>query len=113
MTYIDDLEQISDEVVEELKDLVNKTVDIIAPDGRGFLQQTKSEQQQVEEYLTLRGSVENWRNWLNGTESSIVQELLSKGVPQEYIGAIHPRSIAASYAVDWSSKMEGVISGGA
>lgn len=110
MTYIDELESVQDEVVNELIDLVTKTVDIIAPDGRGFLQEEKTEQEQLQEYLSVRGDVNNWREWINGTESSIVQELLNKGIPQEYIGVIRPREIASSYAVEWSKKMEGLIS---
>ena len=111
MTYIDELESISDSVVRELADLANRVIEIVAPDGRGFLQEKKTEQEQLAEYLTVRGDVNNWRNWLNQAETSIIQELLVKGVPQEYIGAIQPGTIASKYAVEWSKKMEGLISG--
>ena len=111
MTYIEDLEQITTEVVSTLTELISTTVDILAPDGRGFLEEEKTEQEQLSEYLSIRGDVNKWRGWISSTESAIVQELLIKGVPQEYIGVIQPRTIAGQYAINWSAKMEGLISG--
>ena len=112
MSYIDEAEKITEEVASKLIEIINLTADTIAPDGRGFLQAEKTDQEQLAEYLEIRGDVNKWREWINNTESAIVQELLMKGVPQEYIGSIKPRVLAGQYGTSWSAKMEGIISGG-
>lgn len=111
MTYIDESEAIVKEVSQDAFDTISTVVNILSPDGRGFLQESKSDQELMEEYLQVRGSPDAWLEWINQSESMIVQQLLDKGVPADEVQAANPRDIANAFAIQWSVKSEELISG--
>ncbi len=112
MSYIDELEAIKDEVAFWGLNTVNTVVGILSPNGRGFLEQPVSDEEKLQEYLTVRGDEDAWREWINNVSGNITQQLLEKGLTPEEAQSANPTDIARAYAIKWSRDSERLISNG-
>lgn len=106
-TFIDSAEHIVDEVAEWGIEFVEKVVDSLAPDGRAYGMEKRSQKELVREYNeSLRGNPDAWRQWIEERATRIVTLLQEQQVPEEEIVSVHPYSIAEKYAVAYSAQME-------
>ena len=105
-TAIDEMEAIVDEVSTILAEEIQLIVDTIAPDGRPYGQQLKSDEEQLIEYRTIRNDVESWKIWISNKAMEITTQLQMSGVGEDKIAAINPLNIAIAFMLDYSVKME-------
>ena len=109
MTYIDSLEEVSEIVANWAANIVDTTIDSLAPDGRPFGMQELTENEQIAQYMTLRGDSEAWSTWITDRDKSITDRLTSQGIDEEQIAEVQPFDIVESFAIDYSSRMEKLI----
>lgn len=110
-TYIDDVEAAIDEVAQWANDSIETAYKALAPNGRPFFQDLKSEEEQKQEYLLLRGNVEGWMIWLQDKRLQIAQKIMSSGVSVEIASMFNPDDLAITFAVDYCIRMEKLIRG--
>lgn len=108
-TYIDTLEEVAEEVSQWAIELIENVIKVIAPDGRPFDSIPKSPEEELNDYLKIRGNEQGWQEWLNLQELQIVQQLTTAQVPQEEIALIQPTLIALSHARRYSARMEKML----
>lgn len=110
VSFIADQEEIVDEVARWAVAYVNQVVDALAPDGRPFGLEPKSEEQQLLDYINnYRGNPDAWANRIRTTATQIQQMLLQKGVTPDKIPSVHPFDIAEDMAMDYSIRMENLL----
>jgi|SRR3990167_136252 len=105
-TFIDEVEQVVDEVAIWGADQVKAAIDALAPDGRPFGTVKRTEEEQIAEYLTIRGNPTNWLIWLRAKSEELIQQLMVGGIDQDVIATIDPVDIAIAFAIDYSAEME-------
>lgn len=108
-TFIDTLEEVTEEVAQWASQTINQVTEIISPDGRPYMSRLLSEEEQVEQYLNLRGDPQAWSQWLGERELEIIQELLQGGMNEAEISLVSPQQLAASIALQYSASMEKLI----
>ena len=109
MTYIDSLEEVAEIVSEWAAKIIDITIDNLAPDGRPFGMQPLSEDEQIAQYMELRGNPEAWSTWITDRVKSITDRLTSQGIAEEQISEVQPFDIVESFAIDYSARMERLI----
>lgn len=108
-TSVDVMEQLVEDTGKWGADYVKNMIELLAPDGRPFGTEKKSEDEMLEEYRTIRNDVEAWKLWI-GNKASIITNMLSgSGVNPEYLTVINPMKIASQFALDYSIKMEALL----
>ncbi len=105
-TFIDEMEDTAQVVADSMFILLDSVLESIAPDGRPFLMEPLSDEEQVSNYLQLRGNVEAWNSWVSERANEIINRLTNAGVPTEQVAAVQPFKIAEAFAVDFSVRME-------
>lgn len=110
LTFIGTTEAEIEEVAEWANDLINEIVDLLAPDDEPFGVTERSEEEQIENYLQVRGNSTAWLQWMANKEFEIMQ-LLATQLPPEALQALNTRQLALNYALDWSIRMEKIIRG--
>lgn len=109
MTYIDSLEEVADIVSEWAANIVDATIDSLAPDGRPFGMQELTETEQIAQYMNLRGNSDAWSTWITDRVKSITDRLTSQGIDEQQISEVQPFDIVESFAIDYSARMEKLI----
>lgn len=105
-TSVDILEQLVQDTAEWGANYVKNMIDLLAPDGRPFGAEKKSEDELLDEYRTIRNDVEAWKMWIANKATIITNMLSGSGVSPEYLTIINPTKIATQFALDYSIKME-------
>lgn len=105
-SYIADLEQVYKEVAKWCEDAIREIIHVLAPDGRPFGMAAKSEEEQLMEYLSIRGNSEKWLQWIVSNADFITQKLREGGVAEDKILSVHPYDLAVRLAYSWSAEME-------
>jgi len=105
-TFVDELEEVVQEVADILAEEIQEIIDALAPDGRPFGQEKKSIEEQLIEYRGIRNDVEEWKQWISNKAMEITGRLQVDGVEQEKINAINPLNIAIAFMIDYSTRME-------
>lgn len=108
-TFIDEVEEVVDEVAHWGADIVQSIIDAIAPDGRPFGTTKKTPEEQLDEYRLIRNDVNAWMLWLSNKQQAIITQLMSVGIEPEHIAAINPLQIATSFMLDYSIRMERML----
>ncbi len=109
-TFIDMIEDISREVSDWGVEYIQTVVKALSPDGRPFGMEELDEEEQVGQYLELRGSTEAWTTWINDRSLNIVERLTFAGVSDEQIFTVKPFDIAEQMALAYSVRMEKILS---
>jgi len=109
MSYITDMEEVIDEVADWAVSLIQETISALMPDGKPFLMELKTEDDQIEEYMALRGNPEAWTKFIAENTSAIILELQDSGLDADLINTVHPADIAQKFAISWSADMEKVL----
>lgn len=110
LTFVGTTEAEIEEVAEWADKLINEIVNLLAPDNRPFGVEERSEQEQIDNYLQVRGNSIAWLQWMANKEFEIMQ-LLATQLPPEALQALNTRQLALNYALDWSIRMEKIIRG--
>lgn len=108
-TFVDELEDMVEEVSSRVAEDIQSIVDTLAPDGRPFGQEIKSEEERLNEYRTIRNDVAAWKVWISNRALKISEELKLSGVSEDKIAALNPLAIAIAFMNDYSAKMEKLI----
>jgi hypothetical protein len=108
-TFIDEMEAVTEEIAEWAVDYIKDIVDTLAPDGRPFGTELKSTDEQLDEYRLMRNDVTQWSMWISAKAETITNMLLGSGVGPEQLAVINPLRIAASFALDYSIRMEKLL----
>lgn len=108
-SFIDLLEETVDVVSDWAVDVISKVSKSLSPDGRPFNEVKKTKSEILTEYMQIRGNPEAWVQWVDSKVLEIMTYLTSEGVDQEVLVGVHPYSIALSYAVDYSARMEKLL----
>lgn len=109
-TFISHSEEIINDVAKYGVDYINAVVDAIAPDGRPFGMEQTSQKQQLREYLKIRGNHAAWNQWIEDRVMRIRTILQEAGIQEPEINSVHPYSIVESFAIQYSDKMERLLS---
>lgn len=109
-TFISHAEEIIDDVAKGGVDYINTVVDAIAPDGRPFGMEQSTQRQQVRDYLKIRGDHAAWNAWIEDRVNRIRTLLQEAGIQDPEINSVHPYSIVESFAIQYSDKMERLLS---
>lgn len=103
------LEQ-SDEVIEEVSqwavDMIKEVADALNPSGKPFGHVEDDIEDQIIEYIPLRGNQEAWLSFIDEKAQQITKRLQDAGVGNDAILSVHPYDIAAKYAINYSAYME-------
>jgi len=110
-TFVEDLEEVVEEVSSWAVDIVTTVTDLLASDGRPFGQENLTDEEQLTEYNKLVGNSEAWESWILEKTILLAEGLLSKGINPEAIAAIKPTEIITAYAIEYSSSMEDKLKG--
>lgn len=108
-TFVDELEEVVDEVATRVATDIQSIVDTLAPDGRPFGQELKSTEEQLIDYRGIRNDVEAWKLWISNRALKISQELKLGGVSEDKVAAINPLKLAVAFMIDYSTRMEKLI----
>lgn len=109
-TFISHAEEIVDDVAQWGIDRVNLIVEALAPDGRPFGMERRSQREELEEYMQLyRGNPEAWLGKVEDMVTRITTILTDAGVQQDDIAKVHPYSIAQAWALHYSARMEKLL----
>ena len=105
-TYIDEIEAVVTEVAEWAAGEITSIVNALAPDGRPFLGEKVSIEEQLTVYRGMRNDVTAWQAWISNKAIEITNMLVTSGMSPETINAVNPLDIAISYSLAYSSTME-------
>ena len=108
-TFVDELEEVVEEVATRLAEDIANIVDTLAPDGRPFGQELKSTEEQLADYRIIRNDVEAWKVWVSNKALEISTQLKLGAVSEDKVVALNPLRIALAFMLDYSSKMEKLI----
>lgn len=111
-TFIDELEDIIDTVSDWCVDVVNQAVSTLAPDGRPFMTETKSESEQLQLYMSFINSPDPQAmlaSYIVAKASEIANKLAASNISPDKILSVHPYDIAARHVIIWSAKMEDLL----
>ena len=108
-SFIDELESISADVSDWGVEYINVVVKALSPDGRPFGMDELTEEEQVSDYLEIRGNVDTWTQWITDRALNIVQRLTVAGISDEKIFTVKPYDIAEQMALAYSVRMEKVM----
>lgn len=108
-SFIDQIESVVDDVSDWAVETVDRITKALSPDGRPFDEVKKTKAQLMAEYMELRGNPEAWVQWIDSKVVEIMTYLTGEGIDQEYMAGVHPYSIAISYAIDYSARMERML----
>ncbi len=111
-SFIDMVEEISDEVSNWGVEYIQTVVKALAPNGRPFGMEELTDEEQVGQYLELRGSEQAWSQWINERALNIVERLTFAGVSDEQIFTVKPYDIAEQMALAYSARMERTLANG-
>ena len=109
ITFIDSLELISEMVADWAVEQIEAITEALSPDGRPFGMRALTEQEQLAEYLLMRGNEEAWSKWINDRALGLIEQLEGSGISPDKVAVIQPFDIVASFAVDYSARMETLI----
>jgi hypothetical protein len=102
--------QTSEESIEVISDWAVETIteiaDALIENGRPFDTVELSPEEQMEEYLEIRGNPNEWIKYINNMVEQILNRLQEGGVSPDKIASVHPLMIALSFAVQYSTDME-------
>ena len=105
-TFIEDQEEVVPIVRDWAVGIINDAVVSLTKDGRPFGSDIMTPEQQMEEYMKLRGNPEAYMKYIDSKARDLMNQLLKDGLDEESIASIHPYDIAIRFAIDWSSRME-------
>ena len=111
MSYVTELEEDIEAVTTWAYDIVNQVVDVLAPDGRQFELMPKTEQEQIDEYLKVRGNLNGWTTWIQSQAQAITESLKASGLDDKQMSTLHPWDMAINLAARYSAKMEAMVAG--
>ena len=103
-SFVDEMEEIVDIVSDWGVETIMKAIEDLG--NRPFDSVELSVEQQLEDYLKLRGNPQAWSTYIDGKATELITQLQADCVPGDDIVSIHPHDIAIKYAIDWSSRME-------
>ena len=106
-SFITDIETTIPEIVSDWAvKVIGKAVDALMPDGRpwGMVKQTVDEQ--LQDYLQLRGSPEAWDSLRLEQSVAIAQKLTESGLDESDVLSLHPFDMATKFALAMSVRME-------
>jgi hypothetical protein len=106
MSFVSGIENIVDVVADWAVDAIEQVVNILAPDGRPFGYEPVDEEDQIENYLQLKGNPQAWTAFINERATKISQDLQTNGLQEDDILSVHPFDIAARYAMNYAAAME-------
>lgn len=111
MTYVDQLERVADEVSDWATAVIFRVYETLAPDNRGWDETIQSEEDQINDYVMLRGNPEAWGQYLFELAEDISTKLMDAGLPSDDIASVHPWDLAQKFALDYSVRMETLLEG--
>lgn len=107
MSFVSELEEDVDTVVEWGTRIVEEAVQALSDKGRPFEYEPKSNADKLEEYTTtLRGNPEAWFMWIDQRAQEIIGRLMKANLAPELIASVHPYDIAYFMAHKYSAEME-------
>jgi len=108
-TYMETLEDVAQEVSTWAVDIIKHVVEAVSPEGRPFDTELMSTEDQLNEYLNIRGNPDAWLQWISIQELNITEQLFAAQVPEGEIALANPHKLAFAYALKYSSKMEKLL----
>ena len=105
-SFVEELEEVVDEVAEWGAEQVKIIINKLSPDGRPFGSVEKSMEQQLDEYRQMRNDPAKWLEFISTWSLQVTQQLAGSGVSQETIQSISPIDIAIAFASDYAIRME-------
>lgn len=105
------LEEVMQDTVKVVADDFEWLLDIFMPDGVPFGMEKRSEQEQLEQYLSegLHNDPEAAANWIRANVGILIAKLREFGADEETIAAAHPFDIVQTAGYRWSAKMERLL----
>jgi len=105
-TFVDEVENVVDEVSAWGLEVIDHVIKTLAPDGRGYGQTVVNIEEQLVEYRKLRNDPDAWVAWVQAKAIEIQNTLVNSGVGVDTISALDLTDIATAMMLDYSSKME-------
>ena len=106
---MDELESVVDEVSSWAVSEVEQIIKALAPDGRPFDTQLKSEEELLAEYRVMRNDPMAWEAWIGNKAVEIANSMAQSGSDPQTIEAVNPVAVASTYALNYSAKMEALL----
>ncbi len=106
MTFIDVLESVIEIVSDTAVRQITSVTQALSPDGRGFGQVFQSEDEDIADYMKLRGNPMAWADYIFNGVQQIEQKLSESALSPDAIASVHPFDIAQKAAIVYSSEME-------
>ena len=106
MSTVDDMEEVVEKTAQWAADIIAEVTEALSPGGRpfGFLATTPEED--MNNYLKLRGNPAVWSAYIDGKAQDMIAQLTQSRVPPEKIATIRPYTIVLKYILNWGAEME-------
>ena len=108
-TYVDRVEQVVDEVADWAMAQIDAVTNALAPNERPFGMDKLSTEEQIAQYLQLRGDSNAWAQFIQAKATEVIESLGASGISQEDIASVHPYEIVGSFLLKHSAEMEALI----
>lgn len=109
-SFISHAEEIIDDVAHWGVEYINGVVDALSPDGRPFGMEKRTQRDQLRDYMQLRGNHAAWGQWIEERAQRIRTLLQEARIDEEEINSVHPYSIVEAFAIQYSDRMERLLS---
>lgn len=106
VSYVTDLEEIIEIVSDWAVATVNEVTDTLLEDGRPFDTVELPIEDQIEDYLQIRGNPSAWMKHISDLQEQVMNKLQEGGLSPDQIASVHPAQIALAFAAQYSIRME-------
>lgn len=104
--FLEQSEEVIDQVSDWAVEMIKEVTQALNPSGKPYDHEEQDVEEQIAEYIPIRGNPESWLNFIDEKAQQIIQRLHEAGVPEDAIISVHPYDIAAKYAINYSAYME-------
>lgn len=109
MSFIAQMEDVAEIVSDWVVDSVFHVFEVLCPDGRPWGWVEEPLEDQILDYMYLRGDPQAWAAKILEDAEAIQAKLMESGLPPAEITSIHPYDLAIKFALDYSRTMEEAI----
>lgn len=106
---IEDWEEVIETVANWGVEAIQDVVKALSPNGRPFMFEEQTEEEQLREYFSIQGNPEAWSIWIGDHAGEIISKLQESGLSPDQIASVHPVDIATKYAIQYSAEMEDIL----
>ncbi len=104
-TFVDVTEDMINQLSDDVDIYIDSVIEALMPDGRPFGMELKDPEEELQDYMNLRGNARAWWDWMAVRYDYIVSKMQQMLTPEQ-MAKVHPWDLVYRYAINFSAKME-------